>query len=689
MKKFTVLSIALLLFLMGAKAQNVNIPDANFKAILVGNTAINTDGDDEISITEAQNATSITVPTSNSVSNLTGLELFINLTRLDLVNIQVDGVIDLKSNNKLENVRIFGATQLDEVNVDGLTSLDRLEVGTTSVKRIELSTNTALTFLDLRSNSSLKSLDLSSNSSLTEILLTNSDLDFINLQNGNNNAIVLFNAGIGSTCIQVDDPATIPSGWTKAAAATYSADCSAPTLVDIPNFVFIERLLALGFDTDGDHYISEAEAVARTGSLSLVKAGGGLNGQNIGDFTGIEAFTNLTAIDFRFNSFPEIDLRNNTSLTNINLQSCNGLRTINVQGIPINQITDFSFGGSATVACVQVDDEAAAWMRFLSLANSDWFKDTPDYFTADCSNPFTLSANTIDENAPSGTVIGTFDAVDVDRQTGSSYSVLSSSLTNAFSIQGRNLVSNRVFDFEATPTIEVTIQLRDSRGFELSNSFTIVVNDVQEVPVNFPDATFRSYVFSPSFGIDGNNDGVITTVEAAAFTGIFNIDQLNIFDLTGIEAFVNLPNLFISRNGNRITSVDLSQNVGLEQVALNGTGITTLDLSNNPNLTLVNVALSDRLLELNIQNGNNAILGTLNANVDALRCVQIDDINAINSSWMIGANAGYTEASSCDEFFNAPTDISLDNSSIQEASTGNIGMLSTTDPDPYLYFGRD
>ena len=34
-------------------AQNVNIPDANFKAYLVGNTAINTNGDTEIQVSEA------------------------------------------------------------------------------------------------------------------------------------------------------------------------------------------------------------------------------------------------------------------------------------------------------------------------------------------------------------------------------------------------------------------------------------------------------------------------------------------------------------------------------------------------------------------------------------------------------------------------------------------------------------
>jgi hypothetical protein len=50
MKKLLLVLLALPLIGFG---QNVNIPDANFKAYLVGNTAINTNGDTEIQVSEA------------------------------------------------------------------------------------------------------------------------------------------------------------------------------------------------------------------------------------------------------------------------------------------------------------------------------------------------------------------------------------------------------------------------------------------------------------------------------------------------------------------------------------------------------------------------------------------------------------------------------------------------------------
>ena len=51
MKAFYTLFILLIPFV--GFGQNVNIPDANFKACLVGNSAINTNGDSQIQVSEA------------------------------------------------------------------------------------------------------------------------------------------------------------------------------------------------------------------------------------------------------------------------------------------------------------------------------------------------------------------------------------------------------------------------------------------------------------------------------------------------------------------------------------------------------------------------------------------------------------------------------------------------------------
>jgi hypothetical protein len=59
---------------------NVKIPDAIFKAALVANTTINTNGDNEISCTEAKAFTGNILVVDKSIADITGIEAFINMT---------------------------------------------------------------------------------------------------------------------------------------------------------------------------------------------------------------------------------------------------------------------------------------------------------------------------------------------------------------------------------------------------------------------------------------------------------------------------------------------------------------------------------------------------------------------------------------------------------------------------------
>ena len=76
----------LLLFVLIATfgyAQNVTIPDANFKAYLVGHGFINTNGDSEIQCSEATAFTGIISVYNLGISELTGIEAFTALTSID------------------------------------------------------------------------------------------------------------------------------------------------------------------------------------------------------------------------------------------------------------------------------------------------------------------------------------------------------------------------------------------------------------------------------------------------------------------------------------------------------------------------------------------------------------------------------------------------------------------------------
>ena len=75
MKKLLLILLCLPMIGFG---QNVNIPDANFKAYLVGNAAINTNGDSEIQVSEANSFNGAIDCSNMNIIDLTGLDFLLH-----------------------------------------------------------------------------------------------------------------------------------------------------------------------------------------------------------------------------------------------------------------------------------------------------------------------------------------------------------------------------------------------------------------------------------------------------------------------------------------------------------------------------------------------------------------------------------------------------------------------------------
>ena len=139
MKKKKIITLICIMSITMAHAQNVNIPDAIFKAALVNDPSINTNRDGEIQITEAAAYTSEINVRGMGIEDMTGIEAFTAIIGIDC------------SYNSLTSLDVSANTNLDELscNDNQLTSLD-------------VSANTALFDLVCTSNQ-LTSLDLSEN----------------------------------------------------------------------------------------------------------------------------------------------------------------------------------------------------------------------------------------------------------------------------------------------------------------------------------------------------------------------------------------------------------------------------------------------------------------------------------------------------------------------------------------------
>ncbi len=142
----------------------IYMPDDNFKNYILSNTSINTNEDQEISYAEAKAFTGEIDCSNKSITDLSGLEAFTALTKLNC------------SNNSVEN--------------------------------LDLSLNTSLTDVYLQNNQ-LKTLNLANGNNAT----------IVNFDARNNTEL---------TCIQVDDITYSMNNWTNIdSSATFSLDCKA------------------------------------------------------------------------------------------------------------------------------------------------------------------------------------------------------------------------------------------------------------------------------------------------------------------------------------------------------------------------------------------------------------------------------------------------------------------------------
>jgi len=227
--------------------QNVYIPDANFKAYLITNSDINTNGDTEIQVSEANTYTGGINCYDENISDLTGIEAFTTLTELDCSFNELTS-LDVTTNTALE---VLGCryNQLTSLDVSSNTALEVLYCTDNQLESLDVSTNTALTelycslnqltSLDVTTNTALiilycyynelTSLDVSSNNALTELDCDYNELECLNVKNGNNTAFVDFYAENNQnlTCIEVDDAVWSVSNWTAVDSQTsFSENCN-------------------------------------------------------------------------------------------------------------------------------------------------------------------------------------------------------------------------------------------------------------------------------------------------------------------------------------------------------------------------------------------------------------------------------------------------------------------------------
>ena len=101
----------------------------------------------------------------------------------------------------------------------------------------------------------------------------------------------------------------------------------------------------------------------------------------------------------------------------------------------------------------------------------------------DAPEAIMLEKNTVLENKPEGTVVGTLATTDPDEGDTFSYELARDGSRDNFKINGSNLVTKQSFDFETTSTYTVTIQSTDSGKESFVGTVSVKVENENEPPI--------------------------------------------------------------------------------------------------------------------------------------------------------------------------------------------------------------
>lgn len=572
----------------------IYVPDPNFEQTLI-DMGIDSDGVVNTSLLRKDAEATLELDVSGrSITELVGIESFVNLqklkcvdnfiTQLDLINLKDLKELDVRRNplsqidvtgNEALTLLYLSNTNIEEVDVSNNIDLLYLAGSTTPITSVDVSNNinleyfsffnTPLTSVDFSNNpklnttyligNNLKTIDFSNNPELYAAdISNNSSLKNVDMRNGNNLNMIYFNASNtpNLTCINTD-PA-ISQAMTDS-GKNFSEDCGDFIYVPDPNFEL--SLVILGIDSDGVVNTSilreDAEAVTElnlnnpnfdksTFANPLLEDVPG----KISDLKGIEAFVSLVSLEAAYGALTEVDLSSNIQLEGLFLND-NQLAGVDVSVLP--NLKRFGIMRNPIVGEIDLSGNPALeelFVHFTGIASID------------------LSANP--------------------------------NLWNLY-IQNNQLTA---LDLSANTALR-SLRAQNNNLSALDISMLSVIDRV--------DAQYNPNM---TLVTGANGNPALTSLNLSG-TGLANFNG---------AAYPNLEWLLL--NDNNLGNFNGNNNLNLQNLFLNNNSITKLGLIGNTQLAQLQV-MNNGMEELDLRNANNSILTTMKATGNLLTCISVDD----------------------------------------------------------------
>ncbi len=395
MKKLLRSVVVIITFCLGAHAntgvQNiigvVYIPDANFKAELVNNAVINTNGDSEIQFSEAMAYNGKILVANKNISDLTGIEAFMNIYWLDchgnsLTNLNVITLSKLRelhcydnaitslnlANNPVLTRLNCANNQLTGLNLSNKQSLKSVYCGTNKLSSLTIAASPNIQVLDCSVNE-LTMLDVFGIPGLIDLYCDNNQLETLNLSNNSNlkklhcgaNELTYLNVYVTPALINLhcdNNQIETLNLTNNSNLKTLHCDNNLMTAIDVSANLKLTELLC-----HNNYSLAAIDVSVNTDLLKFQCSN-----------------TAVTSLDLSNNAKLELVYADNTAkLTSLNV--ANGANHLIVGGG-----THFNISNAPKLTCVQVDD--------ASYSSTNWTnKDAQTSYSTNCSS---LSVNDLD-----------------------------------------------------------------------------------------------------------------------------------------------------------------------------------------------------------------------------------------------------------------------------------------------------
>ncbi|TVZ54771.1 putative secreted protein (Por secretion system target) [Lutibacter sp. Hel_I_33_5] len=376
--------------------------------------------------------------------------------------------------------------------------------------------------------------------------------------------------------------------------------------VNIPDWEFKQALLNYNpsIDTDNNNEISLTEAAAVT-TLNISNrqsqedmggcpdpndpacvGGGGITSYGISDFTGIEAFTNLTSLTCKNNELTSLNV---SALTNLTYLDCSSNQNYGV--------TIQSFPGIGTLVLPSSGSLETLITNNNNLTSLDLQQQT--------------SLTTLNLGSNRVTMLDALMQTSLVSLVCNSNNMNTLILPNTNSLTTINTSFNKITSLDTSPYTSLVSLVCNNN---LINSLLL--------PNTNTLTTLKCYINQiPSLDIINN-------------VGLTHLDCRN-NPLLSLNLTQNTALTVLNCSATQLSSLDLTTNTLLNTVACGGNQISSLDLSRQTNLNTL-YCNSNQLTSLNIKNGNNTSIVTSKFNASNnpnLNLICVDNITYANTNF--------------------------------------------------------